>query len=983
MVVCFFHTVHFLILLFSSFSSFFSFFFSFSRPSPSPSPSSPSPSSSSSSSFHVDFLDGDHKVFYCNYQGVEEVESESGKSTRKYVLEEWEHSKRITAVAFRPPVDHNSTTQLAVGDRAHLVTVRDIDRGKIVATFKHEQGLNALAWSHDGMFLATGDMAYKVIIRDINNGQIVSEYCHHDKVMSVDFLWHESSYQTMGHIIAASDKSGLIAIRSMTRGQVVSSFPHDRTYTMSNTTLSATAGGTGTATATATESSVETKTSPQSKAFIDTESAHINVVNGATFSPDDQWMVIVDRKQELTKYDVNTEKILDQYKHMANIRSVACSQNYVVVGLGDQKDDSHNKVVVHDAKNLKNIVKEWKHDSRVVTVDIYDSEPHLIDQGTVFVAACDRCGLCVVRELIADVVVHTFKSGETMNSVCFSPWRSDGVEYIATGDTQNKVIVRTMSNGRIYREWLHEAWVNCVSFSPGKGDYIAAGDDANKVIVYDISTGQKMANYEAEAEINCIAFSEGSIGESMLLALGDDDNNIVLRDINNGGLVVAQFNMHRPVTCLAFTQNDGGSLLVAGDKSGQVVVRTNPLFTPPNRVSQCGPGLLTYMPHLGIIPLLDDVADPLTRHHDPNGHTTDFPLCEHSMVWKECPQMKCQEMLDQIMMEETKKQEEHQKEREKQLKAKENNKHHDVASFGRKIVNTITTTISHTSSLVKHNKDNDDNTTAVGLSTSLDMSEDVTTTTLFHYFSYDELLPIVKDLPLYAKICRLSTRNPRLKQYSPPKQSCLELALYQQDHLKLAMLSRLIDLAYDYALSDDSGSRAKWMASLAGKNDDILVELLERSVVPTQNIADESRMKILEPVIMPSIFQNPSWLYGDGNRISYLFRQDDFKFTGKPPISVETLVRRNQSLFLPYILFLFSFFFFSFSRCSCVKKNISGTKCLYSFRERFPYYTLLLFLTCFLLYPVIFLYSATVCWATTFCRIRFSRYCHGCWCGSV
>ena len=72
----------------------------------------------------------------------------------------------------------------------------------------------------------------------------------------------------------------------------------------------------------------------------------------------------------------------------------------------------------------------------------------------------------------------------------------------------------------------------------------------------------------------------------------------------------------------AFTQHDGGRLFVAGDKSGQVVVRTNPLLTPPNRVSQCGPGLLTYLPHLGVIPLLDDVKDPLMKHEDPNGHST-------------------------------------------------------------------------------------------------------------------------------------------------------------------------------------------------------------------------------------------------------------------------------------------------------------------------------------------------------------------------
>ena len=37
----------------------------------------------------------------------------------------------------------------------------------------------------------------------------------------------------------------------------------------------------------------------------------------------------------------------------------------------------------------------------------------------------------------------------------------------------------------------------------------------------------------------------------------------------------------------------------------------------------------------------------------------------------------------------------------------------------------------------------------------------VTTTTLFHHFSFDQLSPIVHQLPLYSKICKLSTKNPR------------------------------------------------------------------------------------------------------------------------------------------------------------------------------------------------------------------------------
>ena len=118
--------------------------------------------------------------------------------------------------------NHNNHSMLAVGDRANRITIRDLDLGKIVATFKHTNGLNALAWSYDGQFLASGDMAKKVTIRDVYNGQTVSVYTHQDKIMSVSFLPMDENGQ--GHVLAASDKSGMIAIRSMTRGQVVSRY---------------------------------------------------------------------------------------------------------------------------------------------------------------------------------------------------------------------------------------------------------------------------------------------------------------------------------------------------------------------------------------------------------------------------------------------------------------------------------------------------------------------------------------------------------------------------------------------------------------------------------------------------------------------------------------------------------------------------------------------------------------------------------------
>ena len=243
-------------------------------------------------------------------------------------------------------------------------------------------------------------------------------------------------------------------------------------------------------------------------------------MNDACISPNGQWMCVVDSNQQLIRYDLNTEEVLDTYDHDANIRSVACSNNYIVVGTGDRHHNL-NKVVLHDVFSELKIVQEFVHESRVIAVDIYDSQPWNTELGTIYVAAADRSCKCLVYELnpitkeplvsmvsqllpISSIstttetlqklfetkIKYTFTAEESMNAISFSPWRSDGVEYIATADNENKVIVRNMSNGKIHRQWMHEAWVNCVCFSPGKGTYVAAGDDANKVVLYDVATGK-------------------------------------------------------------------------------------------------------------------------------------------------------------------------------------------------------------------------------------------------------------------------------------------------------------------------------------------------------------------------------------------------------------------------------------------------------------------------------------------------------------
>ena len=188
------------------------------------------------------FGDGDSTVYLCDWNvkvGVDYGKWEWTAGSNPFLIQSWKHANRITSIVFRPkiyvpvknmqnkgggpppssfnpedPKEHKTTSSsavvadsmLAVGDRANLVTVRDLDRQKIVAIFKHTMGVNALDWSTNGKFLVTGTISRKVTVRDINNGQIVMEYTHNDKVMSVSFQPHST-----GEVVAASSKDGMIA----------------------------------------------------------------------------------------------------------------------------------------------------------------------------------------------------------------------------------------------------------------------------------------------------------------------------------------------------------------------------------------------------------------------------------------------------------------------------------------------------------------------------------------------------------------------------------------------------------------------------------------------------------------------------------------------------------------------------------------------------------------------------------------------------
>ena len=103
-----------------------------------------------------------------------------------------------------------------------------------------------------------------------------------------------------------------------------------------------------------------------------------NVVNDISIDPNGKWLVSVDHNQELIRFDLNTEQVLDQIKfENLNIRSVACSSRFIVLGVGDHKrkigntlngqNNENNKVMVYDVETM-HVVKEWHHPSRVVVV---------------------------------------------------------------------------------------------------------------------------------------------------------------------------------------------------------------------------------------------------------------------------------------------------------------------------------------------------------------------------------------------------------------------------------------------------------------------------------------------------------------------------------------------------------------------------------------------------------------------------------------
>jgi WD40 repeat protein len=128
--------------------------------------------------------------------------------------------------------------------------------------------------------------------------------------------------------------------------------------------------------------------------------------------------------------------------------------------------------------------------------------------------------------------------------------------------------------------------------------------------------------------------------------------------------------------------------------------------------------------------------------------------------------------------------------------------------------------------------------------------------------------------------CHFSTlglaglKNPRYPDMKPPVVSPLEKALEDQDHRKCSVLAELIQTDFD-----GDHTLAKWLGSLAGSNNILLVHILEHCIVPTENCASHERMFTLDDgTIKPFGTLDISWPFIKSTSFNIVQSKEDQPF---------------------------------------------------------------------------------------------------------
>jgi WD40 repeat protein len=262
---------------------------------------------------------------------------QSGKT-----LHTWRHDDWVRSVAFSP-----DGRQVLTGSDDKTVVLRDVQSGKTLQTWRHDSAVLSAAFSPDGKQVLTGLYDKTVVLREVQSGKVSRTWRHDDWVCSVAFSPDGKQVLTGSAdrtVVLRDVQSGKTLLAREDYGTVCSvSFSPDGKQVLFSAAM------------TAVLIDLQSKTLQTWR--------HDNWLWSVAFSPDGKQVLTGSADKTVVLRDVQSGKTLQTWRHDDWVRSVAFSPDgrQVLTGSDDKT------VVLRDVQSGKTLYT-WGQDSAVLSV---------------------------------------------------------------------------------------------------------------------------------------------------------------------------------------------------------------------------------------------------------------------------------------------------------------------------------------------------------------------------------------------------------------------------------------------------------------------------------------------------------------------------------------------------------------------------------------------------------------------------------------
>ncbi|HLJ55763.1 MAG TPA: hypothetical protein VKT77_12060, partial [Chthonomonadaceae bacterium] len=294
---------------------------------------------------------------------------------------------------------------------------------------------------------------------------------------------------------------------------------------------------------------------------------HVDVVNGAVFSPDSAQILTAGSDNSARLWETSTGKEIRRFGSMANyVVSVRFSYNgkYILtagqdpfnVHKGDVGESNVNTARLWDLETGKEL-RRFKGHAAFLTSAVFSR-----DGKYVLTASNDKTAR--LWDAATGQEVRRFKGHRFgLNSAAFS---ADG-RYVLTAASDNTARLWDIPTGKVIRQFKgHTQSVNTADISPN-GKYILTASDDMTARLWQTATGKEVRRFNRGGIVESAVFSPD--GRYVLTAVGWEASAYLWETAT--GKLVRQFKGHiSPVKSAIFSPNGKTVLTASGDRTASL-----------------------------------------------------------------------------------------------------------------------------------------------------------------------------------------------------------------------------------------------------------------------------------------------------------------------------------------------------------------------------------------------------------------------------